>query len=145
VIILDTNVVSELMKPRPNAAVLEWLTGQSRDSLRTTSITKAEILYGVVRLPDGRRKADLAAETQRMFREDFPEPALAFDDAATPYYAEILGARRRAGRPMTSLDAQIAAIAAANSAAVATRNVSDFDGCGVKVIDPWAAPWSAPG
>jgi toxin FitB len=143
VIILDTNVVSELMKPQPNAAVLKWLTGQPRDSLCTTSITRAEILYGVVRLPDGRRKADLAAEAQRMFREDLPDPALAFDDAATPYYAEILGARRRAGRPMTTLDAQIAAIAAANSAAVATRNVSDFDGCGVEVIDPWAAPGGA--
>ena len=139
-IILDTNVVSELMKPQPNAAVLEWLTGQSRDSLCTTSITKAEIFFGVVRLPDGRRKADLAAEAQRMFREDFPGPALAFDDAATPHYAEILGARRRAGRPMTTLDAQIAAIAAANSAAVATRNVNDFDGCGLALIDPWTAP-----
>jgi toxin FitB len=140
VIILDTNVVSELMKPQPNAAVLDWLAGQSRDRLYTTSITKAEILYGVVRLPDGRRKADLAAEAQRMFRDDFPGPALAFDDAATPHYAEILGARGRAGRPMTTLDAQIAAIAAANGAVVATRNVSDFDGCGVEVIDPWAAP-----
>ncbi len=123
-IILDTNVVSELMKPQPNAAVLGWLTGQSRDSLCTTSITKAEILYGVVRLPDGRRKADLAAAAQRMFREDFPDPALAFDDAATPHYAEILGARRRAGRPMPALDAQIAAIAAANSAAARSRTVT---------------------
>jgi predicted nucleic acid-binding protein len=140
VIILDTNVVSELMKPQPNAAVLGWLAGQPRASLRTTSITKAEILYGVVRLPDGRRKADLAAEAQRMFREDFPGPALAFDDAATPHYAEILGARRRAGRPITTLDAEIAAIAAANVAAVATRNVSDFEGCGLTLVDPWTAP-----
>ena len=139
-IILDTNVVSELMKPQPNAAVLGWLAGQPRASLRTTSITKAEILYGVVRLPDGRRKADLAAEAQRMFREDFPGPALAFDDAATPHYAEILGARRRAGRPITTLDAEIAAIAAANVAAVATRNVSDFEGCGLTLVDPWTAP-----
>lgn len=139
-IILDTNVVSELMKPQPNAAVLRWLAGQSRDNLCTTSITKAEILYGIVRLPDGRRKADLAAAVQRMFRDDFPDPTLAFDDAATPYYAEILGARRRAGRPMTTLDAQIAAIAAANNAAIATRNTSDFDGCGVEVMDPWTAP-----
>jgi toxin FitB len=142
VIILDTNVVSELMKPQPNAAVLEWLTGQPRAGLRTTSITKAEILYGVVRLPDGRRKADPAAEAQRMFREDFPGPALAFDDAATPHYAEILGARRRAGRPMTALDAQIAAIASVAGAAIATRNIRDFEGCGLTLVDPWTTAGS---
>jgi predicted nucleic acid-binding protein len=139
VIILDTNVVSELMKPAPNAAVTNWLHQQSRRDLSTTSISKAEILYGVARLPDGRRKVDLAAEAERMFRDDFPAPLFAFDDSAARYYAEILGARRRAGRPMTTLDAQIAAIAAANGASIATRNVVDFEGCGLAIVDPWGA------
>jgi hypothetical protein len=127
------------MKPLPNAAVAAWIAGQSRKSLCTTSITKAEILYGVARLADGRRKTALAAETERMFREDFGGALLAFDDAAAPHYAEILSTRRRAGRPMTTLDAQIAAIALVAGAAVATRNIAVFEGCGLTVIDPWAA------
>src|SRR5687767_500096 len=122
-IILDTNVISELMKPQPNAAVVAWVARQSQRNLSTTSITKAEILYGVARLPDGRRKTALAREAERMFRDDFGGPLLAFDDAATTRYAEILSARRRAGRPMTTLDALIASIALAAEAVVATRNV----------------------
>lgn len=136
-IILDTNVVSELMKPSPHAAVTNWLGRQPRHDLSTTSITKAEILYGIARLPDGRRKTGLAADAERMFRDDFPLPLFAFDDAAAGRYAGILDARRRAGRPMTTLDAQIAAIALAANAAVATRNVSDFEGCGLNLVDPW--------
>ena len=139
-IILDTNVVSELMKPQPDEAVVAWLAAQSRRELSTTTITKAEILYGVARLPDGRRKTALAADADRMFRDDFAGRILAFDDASTPRYAEVMITRRRAGKPMTTLDAQIAAIALANGAAVATRNIDDFDGCGVTLVNPWAAP-----
>jgi predicted nucleic acid-binding protein len=137
VIILDTNVVSELMKPRPNDAVLAWLARSRRIDFVTTSITKAEVLDGIARLPDGRRKTALAAEAQRMFRDDLGGRVLAFDDTAANYYAEILEARRRAGRPTSIFDAQIAAIALANDAAVATRNVTDFTGCGVEIINPW--------
>ena len=138
-IILDTNVVSELMKPAPYPAVIDWLDRQSRSDLSTTSITKAEVLYGVARLPEGRRKAALATEAERMFRDDLPAPLFPFDDSAAAHYAAILDARRRAGRPMTTLDAQIAAIALAAGAAVATRNVGDFEGCGVAIINPWVA------
>ena len=137
-IILDTNVLSELMKAKPSEVVVAWLARQSRKNLSTTSITKAEILYGVARLPEGRRKAALARDAERMFGEDFGHPLLSFDDAATTHYAEILNIRRRAGRPMATLDALIASIALAIDAAVATRNVADFEGCGIAVIDPWS-------
>lgn len=138
-IILDTNAVSELMKRAPDPAVTRWLDRQSRKDLSTTSITKAEILLGVARLPDGHRKTALAADAERMFRDDFPAPLFAFDDAAAVFYAAILDARRRAGRPMATLDAQIAAIASVIGAAVATRNVADFEGCGVAIINPWVS------
>ena len=138
-IILDTNVVSELMKSALATAVTDWLGRQSRQDLSTTSITKAEILYGVARLPEGRRKTALSAEVQRLFGDDFPAPLLAFDDLAAVHYASILDARRRAGRPIATLDAQIAAIALAAGAVLATRNVRDFDGCGLMLVDPWAA------
>ena len=136
-IILDTNVISELMKPQPNAAVVAWMARQARKDFSTTAIAKAEILYGVARLPDSGRKIALASEAERLFRHDFGGRVLPFDDKATAPYAEILSARRRAGRPMTTLDAQIAAIASAHNAAVATRNVDDFDACGIEIINPW--------
>lgn len=138
-IILDTNVVSELMRPRPNAAVADWVNRQPRRTLLTTSITQAEVLYGIALLPSGRRKASLDAEARRMFREDFAD-ILPFTTAAAPHFAELVSARRRAGRPIGILDAQIAAIALADAdAEIATRDVGDFVGCGVGIIDPWQA------
>jgi toxin FitB len=139
VIILDTNVVSELMKPHANQAVLTWLAASRRIDLVTTSITKAEVLDGIARPPDVRRKTALAAEAQRMFRDDLGDRVLPFDDAAANYYTDILETCRRAGRLISIFDAQIAAIALANDAAVATRNVTDFTGCGVEIINPWDA------
>lgn len=136
-IVLDTNVVSELMGPRRSAAVAEWVARQPRQTLFTTCITMAEVFYGIALLPDGRRKANLAADAQRMFREDFGRRVLSFDTDAAMHYGAILAERSRGGRPMGILDAQIAAIALATGAAVATRNVDDFIGCGVAIINPW--------
>ncbi len=136
-IILDTNVLSVLMRPTPAERVTRWVAAQAATSLYTTSITQAEILHGVMSLPAGRRRRTFEA-AEAMFTEDFEGRILAFGaDAARPY-ARIAVERRRASRPISHFDAQIAAIARVASAPIATRNVTDFDGCGVKVIDPWA-------
>lgn len=139
-IILDTNVVSELMKPKPAASVASWLAAQPATTVFTTSITQAEILHGVVLLPAGRRRAEIEAAAESMFREDFDGRILGFGtDAALPY-ALIASERRRAGRPISQFDAQIAAIAYSAKAVLATRNVADFKGCGLKLLDPWREP-----
>jgi predicted nucleic acid-binding protein len=136
-IILDTNVLSELMKPRPAPAVVAWMSGQPAASLYTTSVTQAEILYGLMLLPRSRRRSALEAAATSMFAEDFGERILGFDRDAAPAYAQIASDRRRAGRPISHFDAQIAAIARFMGAAVATRNTADLEGCGVTVVDPW--------
>lgn len=136
-IILDTNVLSELMKPRPATRVIAWVAAQPAASLYTTSITQAEILHGLMLLPSGRRRSALEAAVTSMFAEDFGGRILGFGtDAALPY-AQIASDRRRAGRPISHFDAQIAAIARFTGAAIATRNVADVDSCGVTVVDPW--------
>ncbi|MBV9862859.1 MAG: type II toxin-antitoxin system VapC family toxin [Alphaproteobacteria bacterium] len=137
-IVIDTNVVSELMRPRPNSAVLAWDARQPRRDLFTTSITKAEVYHGIALLPDGRRKSTLAAGAQRLFEGVLARRILSFDATAAVHYAEILSLRRRAGRPMTTLDGQIA-IALTAGAPIATRNVGDFEGCGLTIMDPWTA------
>lgn len=136
-IILDTNVVSELMRASPSQAVLDWIAGQPMADLFTTTITQAEILFGVALLADGRRRAGLAQAAGQMFAEDFAGRVLAFDASAAQAFAPIAAARRRAGRPIAAFDAQIAAIAFASGAVLATRNVADFEGCGVVVVNPW--------
>jgi predicted nucleic acid-binding protein len=136
-IILDTNVISELMKPTPTARVVAWVAAQPPQSLFTTSITQAEILYGVVMLPAGRRRQAVEAAAEAMFREDFAGRVLSFgSDAALPY-ARIAVDRRRAGRPISQSDAQIAAIAFCTGATIGTRNVTDFEMCGIDLINPW--------
>ncbi len=136
-IILDTNVLSELMKPRPAPTVVEWTAAQPPASLYTTSITQAEILHGLMLLPAGRRRRALGAAATSMVLEDFGGRILGFGtDAALPY-ARIASDRRRAGRPISHFDAQVAAIARSTGAVVATRNLTDFEGCGVMLVDPW--------
>jgi hypothetical protein len=136
-ILLDTNVLSELMKPAPDGSVVAWLASQPATSVYTTSITQAEILHGVGLLPAGKRRSAIEAAAEAMFRDDFAGRILPFGSDAAPLYARIAIERRRAGRPISHFDAQIAAIARLTGAVIATRNVADFEGCGVKVHDPW--------
>ena len=138
-IVLDTNVVSELMKPAPAEAVARWIAGHAAATLYTTSVTHAEILHGIMRLPAGKRHAALEAAAEAMFGEDFSGRILPFGGKAAHAYAQIATQRLRAGRPISQFDAQIAAIARSARAAVATRNVSDYEGCGIKVLNPWDA------
>jgi len=137
--ILDTNVVSELMRPEPSRAVEHWVSIQPADSLYITSITQAEILHGILLLPKGKRRSLLEQAADGMFAEDFGERILPFGTESARLYAEIAVARRRAGRPISHFDAQIAAIARVHGATLSTRNVDDFAGCGVKLVNPWSA------
>ncbi len=136
-IIVDTNVLSELMKREPMPGVEQWLTAQPPASLFTTSVTKAEVLYGVALLPAGERRDALEEAVAAMFAEDFGGRVLPFDGATAYDYAVIASHRRQAGKPISQFDAQIAAIARSRGAAVATRNVSDFEDCGIEVHNPW--------
>jgi predicted nucleic acid-binding protein len=139
VIVLDTNVVSELMRGAPASAVVEWVDGQPATDLYLSAVTVAELLFGIARLPDGRRKSALAEQVEAMIREDFAHRVVAFDETAAAHYADIAARRERAGRPISAADAQIAAICRSHGAVLATRNAADFTGTGVVVIDPWEA------
>ena len=136
-ILLDTNVISELMRPQPHAVALAWIARQERRRIYTTSVTKAEIYYGVAILPSGRRRTSLFLDAQKMFAEDFEGRVLPFDGDAATYFGNIAAERRRRGMALDVPDLQIAAIASAHNAAVATRNVDDFDACGIEIINPW--------
>lgn len=136
-IVLDTNVLSELMRPKPATTVTQWVAAQSAASLFTTTITQAEILHGIMLLPEGRRRNSIDAAADAMFEEDFDGRILPFGSHAAHAYAEIAAGRRRLGRPISQFDAQIAAIAYSTGAGVATRNVADFEECDLQVIDPW--------
>lgn len=140
-ILLDTNVLSELMKPTPDPGVMGWISDGPAATLYTSSITQAEILDGVMLLPSGRRRSAFEAAAEAMFRDDFSGRILSFGSDAAPLYAQIAVARRNAGRPVSHFDAQIAAIARSTGATIATRDVSDFEGCGVRVVDLWEG-WS---
>ena len=136
-IVLDTNIVSELIRPRPNPSVVDWVARQPGTSLFISAVTEAELRYGVEILPAGHRRERLAAEIESTLREDFSRRILPFDSAAARAYATIMADRRAAGRPISQADCQIAAIARSRGAPVATRNVADFAGCGIKVVNPW--------
>ncbi len=136
-IVLDTNVVSELMKAKPSPAVLAWIARGDSSGYCTTSITQAEILHGVMLLPASRRRRAIESAAEAMFATDFAGRILAFDSSAARSYAELVSDRRRRGRPISQFDAQIAAIARVAGATLATRNVRDFEHCGVGVVDPW--------
>lgn len=136
-IVLDTNVLSELLRPAPEALVLAWLEQQPPVSVFTSAVTQGEILYGIRLLPDSKRRGKLWDAAVTIFNEDFAGRILSFDSDAAVAYAEISAARRAAGRPISQFDATIAAIARSHGASLATRNVNDFEGCGIEVIDPW--------
>ncbi len=136
-IVVDTNVVSEGMRPEPHAAVEAWLQTIDPTDLAVTTITIAEILLGIALLPRGRRGADLELRFKSFVTRVIEDRVLVFDTPAAEHYAAIAAQRRAAGRPASQADVMVAAIAAANGAAVATRNVSDFADFGVPVVDPW--------
>ena len=136
-IILDTNVVSELMNDTPQPEVLAWADSQPIGTLFTTAITEAEVWAGIAVLPYGRRRRNLAVAAERVFSVTFAERVLPFDSEASHAYEAVAGARRAAGRLISSYDCLIAAIASANGAVVATRNVRDFLDCGVEITNPW--------
>jgi hypothetical protein len=136
-IVLDTNVISELMRATPAPAVLRWVNARPAASLYITSITQAEILHGIELLARGKRRDAIAAAASEMFEHDFAGRVLPFGSDAAIAYAVVAAARRRAGRPIAGFDAQIAAITRVHGADLATQNVDDFDGCGIDVIDPW--------
>ena len=135
--VLDTNVVSELMRSSPSERVFEWVARQVSTDLYITAVTEAELRYGVELLPAGRRKSRLLFTAETMFREDFKGRILPFDRAAAQAYAVIAASRRATGMPVKYSDCQIAAIARSRGLSVATRNVRDFEGCGIDVINPW--------
>jgi len=138
VTILDTNVLSELMKPAPSPEVVHWVTSRrSTRELCLTTITVAEILFGIELLPRGKRRDGLLTDAETTFAEDFAGRILPFDEGAARAFPEIAVSRRVRGRPIALFDAQIAAIARAHGAWLATRNTADFEGCGIRLANPW--------
>jgi len=135
-IVLDTNVASELMKPSPAPIVRDWIRAHRGGKLPTTSITLAEIRYGIERLPTGRRRDLLKATADDIF-STFEDQILPFDAAAAAHYPAIVTRRDRAGLPIDGFDAQIASICHTHDAALATRNLKDFQDTGINLIDPW--------
>ncbi|WP_440225105.1 type II toxin-antitoxin system VapC family toxin [Dokdonella sp. MW10] len=136
-IVLDTNVISELFRPRPDPAVMTWLAACPADDLFTSAVTRGELLYGAHILPAGQRKDALLAGLLRIFGERFPNRVLPYDEAAADAHAGIAAQRSLQGRPGSHADLMIAGIAQSQGAALATRNVRDFADCGIALIDPW--------
>ena len=138
-IVLDTNVLSELMRAQPDPMVLSWFSGQTDAQFYTTAITKAEIFLGIALLPIGKRRDMLADAAEKMFQEDFSGNCLPFDESCTVIYASVVANRRRSGFLMTTEDAQIAAIALSHNLPLATRNTKDFLHIdGLILYNPWA-------
>ena len=138
-VVIDTPVVSELMRHEPNPKVLSWLDKRPTRELFVTAVTEAEIRTGIAFLPDGARRRGLAKAAEQAFGDLFAGRVLPFDSAAARIFAEIASARRSSGRPVSQPDGQIGAIARCRNMAVATRNVRDFEGMGIELINPWAA------
>ena len=136
-IILDTNVLSEVLRPAPEPKVLDWLGSRPRSSLFTTSVTRGEVLFGLRLLPDGLRRRGLWTAALAIFDVDFAGQTLNFDSGAADAFAEISASRRAAGKPISQFDAMIAAMARSRGGSLATRNIRDFEHCGVDVVNPW--------
>ena len=137
--LLDTNVLCELLRAQPHPEVLAWFAEQPADSLFVSTVTQAEMLLGARLLPRSKRRQQLETALDTMFREDFAGRVLPFDAAAAAAYAAVVAARRSAGRPISQFDAQVAAIALSRRTGLATRNVSDFEECGLTLTNPWSA------
>jgi hypothetical protein len=137
VIVLDTNVVSELIRKNAAAQVVAWVDRHPGDQVFITAVTAAELLYGVTRLPDGRRKQALAANVRDLIDEDFEDQVLPFSSESAHHYAEIVASRERLGKSISMADAQIAAICRQYDLVLGTRNAKDFADTGVRVLNPW--------
>ena len=136
-IVLDTNIISELTRQVPEPGVISWLDSLPAEEVGTTAVTAAELLYGVARMPDGRRKMELTAAVRGLLGEDFRGRVLPFDEYCASRYADIVCGRETLGRPIGVADAQIAAICRTAEATLATRNTDDFSGTGIELINPW--------
>lgn len=137
-IVLDTNVVSEVMRHDPRPEVMIWIDERPSRELFETAVTEAEILAGVALLPPGRRRRRLAEAAERTFSNLFPGRVLPFDSLAARAYSKIVASRRASGRPASLADSQIAAVARSRGMAVATRNVRDFEAMGIELFNPWS-------
>ena len=138
-LVLDTNVASELMRPKPDPTVAAWIAERDATEMFLTAVNEAELLYGIAIMPAGRRRDLLATSMTRWLNLGFSDRILPFNSAAARAYADIASDRRRAGRPIGEADCQIAAIVHSRGAILVTRNVRDFEGMGVDVINPWSA------
>lgn len=138
-IVLDTNVLSEVARRQPHRAVLDWVDAQDSDKLVITALTAAEIRAGVALLPEGRRKQEIGKRMESLLTETFAGYVLPFDVDSSAHYAQILAVRTQMGRPISGLDAQIAAVCVQYEATLATRNIDDFEGIGLQLINPWEA------
>jgi predicted nucleic acid-binding protein len=136
-IIIDTNVLSELMKTTPDPVPLIWLALQDARDVFTTAVSQAEILFGIRSMSQGRRQKELEILAQSILLDDFRGRILPFDTTAAEHYATIVVGRRAIGKPVREFDAQIAAIGLSHGASIATRNVRDFEYLGLDVINPW--------
>ena len=138
-IVLDTNVVSELMRKAPNERVATWVDAIRKADLFVSAVSQAEVLFGLAKMAPGRERADLVAAADAMFVQDFRGRILPFDLYAAPHFAEIVATRKNAGNPIEGFDAQIAATARHHGMAVATRHKGGFADCGIEVLNPWEA------
>lgn len=136
-IVLDTNVVSELMRPAPEPGVTSWVDSLDVSDILLTAVTAAELMYGVARLPDGRRRRELRAKVEGLLAEDFRDRILPFDELAATHYADIVAGRERSGLQISMADGQIAAICRNWNAGLATRNLGDFVDTGLELVNPW--------
>ena len=136
-IILDTNVLSEILKAHPNPQVLNWISALPSTRLFITTVTRGELLYGVFIMPKGKRRHKLHQVIKDLFEIDFANQILGFDNAAADSYAQIAANRKAAGQPISQFDAMIASIAHSRGANLATRNTKDFVNCNISVINPW--------
>ncbi|MGV8911663.1 MAG: type II toxin-antitoxin system VapC family toxin [Rhodoglobus sp.] len=136
-IVLDTNVISELVRPAPSQQVIGWIDAQDSAGLAITALTAAEVRAGVALLPDGRRRQDVGVRMESLLTETFAGFVLAFDIDSSDHYVDIVASRSRAGRPIGAFDAQIAAVCRQHDALLATRNTADFTDTGIQLINPW--------
>lgn len=136
-IVLDTNVISELMRRSPDSTVMMWIGDQPMAGIFTTALTQAEIFYGLALLPQGRRREELLEAARTVFEVELAGRVLPFDSDAALAYSEVAASRKQDGQPISQIDAQIAAIVRSRGARLATRNVRDFVDCGITVVDPW--------